>query len=50
MNAQMVYDHRHATGATAMGPEDGEEGRVAVFRVLRIVEESSLGPFATADV
>ena len=45
-----MHDHRNATGSTAMRTEDGEEGSVAVFRVLRIVEESCLGPFATADV
>ena len=33
-----------------MGPEDGEERRVAVVGCLGIVEESGLGPLATADV
>lgn len=50
MNAQMMHDHCDATCATAMGPEDGEERRVAVVGILGIVEEPSRGPPATADV
>ncbi len=50
VNAQMMHDHRDAAGATAMGPEDGEERCVAVVGILGIVEEPSLGPLATADV
>ena len=33
-----------------MGPEDGEERRVAVVGILGIVEEPGLGPLATADI
>ncbi len=33
-----------------MGPEDGEERRVAVVGILGIVEEPGLRPLATADV
>ena len=50
VDAQMMHNHRHATGATAMGSEDGEERSVAVVGVLGIIEESRLRPFATADV
>ncbi len=46
----MMHDHCDAAGATAMGPEDSEERRVAVVGILGIVEESGLGPLATADV
>jgi hypothetical protein len=50
MNAQMMHDHCDATCATAMGPEDCEERRVAVVGILGIVKKSRLRPFATADV
>ncbi len=33
-----------------MGPEDGEERRVAVVGILGIVEEPSLSPFSATDV
>ncbi len=46
----MMHDHCDAAGTTAMGPEDGEERRVTVVGILSIVEESGLGPLATADV
>ncbi len=50
MNAQMMHDHCDATCAAAMRSEDGEERSVAMVGILGIVEESGLGPLATADV
>ncbi len=37
-----MHDHCDAAGATAMGPEDGEERSVAVVGILGIVEEPGL--------